>query len=380
MAKSTKKRAIIYSNVKENKKLAEEKQRQNDNHINLNDEVIIGFNNSGKTNSKKLDPPKKKKNREVTKKSQVKNKKVDRQIQKEKKDNNLEIKVEKKKQSSKQLQASKKVKKPVMQKKQPVAPKMEKRKINPKKQKIVGIAIKIIIALVLLVGIVIFLLNCELFNIKEIVVKIENSNVVTESQVLEYSNIKVGQNLFRINKNDIKEQIQKNNYIDSVKIKRELPNKVIIEATERKIRFQFEKAEQEKKYIYIDDKGVVVDSSAEKKDCICIVGDSTAEYTYGTKVNDSDLQGLSAVLQIQQEADVYGLNDKITKIDISNHSDYIIYFESLGKIAHLGSTSLMNDKMARIKKILDIESEYEGVIYVNVDLNNGEYPYFRENV
>ena len=36
MAKNTKKRAIIYSNVKENKKIAEERKKIRDNQINLN--------------------------------------------------------------------------------------------------------------------------------------------------------------------------------------------------------------------------------------------------------------------------------------------------------------------------------------------------------
>ena len=43
MAKSNKKRAIVYSNVKKNKKRAEEITKIKDEHINLNDEIIIGM-------------------------------------------------------------------------------------------------------------------------------------------------------------------------------------------------------------------------------------------------------------------------------------------------------------------------------------------------
>ena len=44
MSKNTKKRTVIYSNVKANKKKAEQRNNASDDHINLNDEVIIGFN------------------------------------------------------------------------------------------------------------------------------------------------------------------------------------------------------------------------------------------------------------------------------------------------------------------------------------------------
>ena len=43
MAKSNKKRAIVYSNVKKNEKRAEEITKIKDEHINLNDEIIIGM-------------------------------------------------------------------------------------------------------------------------------------------------------------------------------------------------------------------------------------------------------------------------------------------------------------------------------------------------
>lgn len=49
-------------------------------------------------------------------------------------------------------------------------------------------------------------------------------------------------------------------------------------------------------------------------------------------------------------------------------------------MAHLGDTTSINDKMTYIKKILEVESNYEGEIFVNVNLNNGEYPHFREKV
>ena len=40
----------------------------------------------------------------------------------------------------------------------------------------------------------------------------------------------------------------------------------------------------------------------------------------------------------------------------------------------------INEKMNFVKEIMSKEQDYEGEVFVNVDLNNGEYPYFREKV
>ena len=133
-------------------------------------------------------------------------------------------------------------------------------------------------------------------------------------------------------------------------------------------------------YIYVDQNGIILDKQVEKKDCVLIVGYKTSDIVIGNKVNDDDIKGLSDVMSIIQEAENNGIMKDITKIDISNHDDYIVHFDSCGKLAHIGDVMSINDKMARVAKILDEERDYEGEIFVNVDFNNGEYSYFRGKV
>ena len=72
--------------------------------------------------------------------------------------------------------------------------------------------------------------------------------------------------------------------------------------------------------------------------------------------------------------------NELTSIDIKDKNDYIVNFENLHKVAHLGNMTSLNEKMNFVKEIMSKEQDYEGEVFVNVDLNNGEYPYFREKV
>lgn len=339
MAKTQKKRAIIYSNVKENKKRAEELEKIRNDQIDLSNEFIIGLNDFSGSKAQK--------NNKNTSKNKEKIKK-----QKNKKRNNN---------NKSQVNKKKKV----------------KRKMNPKiKKKIIAFFISIIVVVVLIVGIIAFI-RSSIFNIKQISVKIENNKVITESKIIDLSEIIVGQNIYSIKKNDIIKNVKRDPYVESVKVKRCLPNKFEIKIEERSVKFQIEADGQ---YIYIDNQGYILEQNTNPQDCIILKGNIASELTPGNRLEKADLDKLSDVLKILQEAENNEIRNLISSIDITDKNDYLINFDTIGKIAHIGNISSINDKMTYVKKILDVESNYEGEIFVNVDLNKGEYPYFREKV
>lgn len=321
MSKETKKRTIIYSNVKENKRRAEEISRIKEDQINLNDEVIIGLSNNPQNNSKKVKQNKAGKN----KKSKTKRKK----------------------------------------------------KISKKKLKLRLIITFVFVTIIICAAVIIFLVNAPMFNIKKVEVSIENNNILTEPEIKDLSQIAEGDNIFNIGKRDIIEAIKSNPYVENVKIKKSLPSTVKIEVEERSIRFQLD---YNGKYINIDNQGYILEESPEKSDVILISGYSTTDLTYGNRLNEKDLEKLSDVIKILQEAKNQEIDNEITKIDIKSSNNYIVYMDNCGKVVYLGNTNLINDKFSYIKKIMEIEKDYEGEIIVNVDYNNGEYPYFREKV
>lgn len=330
MGKDTKKRAILYSNVKANKRKAEEITRIGNEQINLNDEVIIGLNQS--KNNKKI----KAKNRSKTSKK---------------------VKQSKKNSQNKQVRS--------------------KKKMNPIKKKKIMLIIKLFIILGFIVAGLAFLLKSSIFNISKIDVKIQNNKVLTDADIKNLSKIEIGQNIYSINKKEIITNIKNNSYVESVKVKRALPNTVEIKIDERSVKYQLKTDDG---YIYIDERGYILEKNNEKDDCMVITGYSTTDLLEGNKLNDEDVEKLKYVENILQEAEYSNILNNITSVDIKNKNDYKIYFDDLKKMAHLGDTSFLNEKMTYVKKILEVEHDYEGEIFVNVDLNNGEYPHFREKV
>ena len=294
MAKSNKKRAIVYSNVKKNKKRAEEITKIKDEHINLNDEIIIGMSS------------------QVPKKSSAKSKKNSEKKNKKPHNNN---------------------------------PRKNNKKVNNvKKKKIIISFLFLIIIILIVVGIICFM-KSSFFNINKINVKIENNKILTEAEIKDLSTINIGQNIYSINKKDI---------INSIK--------------------------SDSQYIYIDEQGYILELNSDAKDLTTIVGYQTTDFTIGNKIEESDIEKINNIPQIIQELEKNNLLNELTSIDIKDKNDYIVNFENLHKVAHLGNMTSLNEKMNFVKEIMSKEQDYEGEVFVNVDLNNGEYPYFREKV
>ena len=74
------------------------------------------------------------------------------------------------------------------------------------------------------------------------------------------------------------------------------------------------------------------------------------------------------------------LYDKVTSIDISNKSDYIVYMQNEKKTIHLGDASNLSNKMLYVIAILEQEKDVEGEIFANGELNSNFKVYFREKI
>ena len=246
MAKSNKKRAIVYSNVKKNKKRAEEITKIKDEHINLNDEIIIGMSS------------------QVPKKSSAKSKKNSEKKNKKPHNNNPQ--------------------------------KNNKKVNNVKKKKIIISFLFLIIIILIVVGIICFM-KSSFFNINKINVKIENNKILTEAEIKDLSTINIGQNIYSINKKDIINSIKNNSYVENVKIKRKLPNAIEIQIEERTPKYQLKSDSQ---YIYIDEQGYILEVNSDAKDLTTIVGYQTTDFTIGNKIEESDIEKINNIPQIIQ--------------------------------------------------------------------------------
>ena len=337
MAKKTKEsqKDLFYNEEQPKKKLLKKGKIQNskekDNELfSFDNEIIIG----------------------VTKKQEQK-----KQVKKENNKNKIKNK-QHPKQTSKNKTKQKTIKKQVK----------NKRKITH--------TIKYIMLIVLFISVVLCAMFSPLFNIKTI--EVIGNEKITNNEIINLSQIQLEDNTFKISKTKIINLIKENAYINEVIIKRKLPSNIIITVEERKPAYLLEYASG---YIYLDKQGYMLEINSEKLELPILQGalTQTSEFIVGNRLCIEDLEKLAILSKIMQLAEVNEISNLISRIDIENKQNIKLIFETKDKIAHLGDSTNLIDKIPLIKKILEETEGVAGEIFVNMDLNK-ENPIFRERV
>ena len=247
----------------------------------------------------------------------------------------------------------------------------KKKKTNEKTIKF----IKNLILLVIFVGGIIAILLSPLFKIETII--IENNYNIEMATIIELSKINIDDNIFKINKSKTIREIKNNAYIDSVKIKRKLPNTIIVHVEERNTTFQI--ATENELFAYINNQGYILEISEKKLMFPTIIG-ITENVEVGKRLTSEDLKKMEGILKIEKAATSKGIYELITGIDIAERNNYTLVLEDEDKTVYLGEASNLDTKMSYIKDFINREKGKKGEIFVNVDLNKSKPPFFREEV
>lgn len=250
-----------------------------------------------------------------------------------------------------------------------------KPKIKKKKSKIANVA-KWLMLFVLLIGSIIYFLMSPLFNIKQIEV-LQNSKI-TDNEIISLSEIAPNENIFKILDWQVKDKIKQNAYIDDVKIKRILPDKLQITVTERTTTYMLQCINS---YAYINNQGYILEINNVKLNVPIITGYKTPieEIKTGNRLQEEDLHKLETVIKILETANSYEIGNQINKFNIEDKNNYEVFLEEEKKTAYLGDASNINTRILYLKEILDREKGKEMLIFLNVDLNT-QNVYTREKV
>lgn len=220
----------------------------------------------------------------------------------------------------------------------------------------------------ILAAIICFMLS-PVFNITEI--KVEGNNKVLKEEIISLSQIIVGENIYKLNKNNVVNNIKQNAYIESVDIKRKLPAILEINIKERQATYMLEYVNS---YAYINNQGYMLEITDKKIERPVIVGISTSSDNIksGNRLVEDDLVKLESVLKIMEAATSNEIERLITKIDISDKSNFVLYMDTEGKSVRLGDINDISTKMLHIKTILEKEVGIEGEIVVNTVSEDGK--------
>ena len=247
-----------------------------------------------------------------------------------------------------------------------------------KKRKAITRIVRWITLILIILGGIIYAMLSPIFNIKNITV-LGNSKISSDT-IISLSGLNIDQNIFNFRTSKIINEIKQNAYIDKVEISRKLPDTVDIRVYEREVTFMLDFGNA---YTYINNQGYILEITGQSKDIPTIEGYKTPkeDIQVGNRLCTEDLEKLEDILKIMEAA---GSIDKeisgaITKINIEDKSNYILTLEKEKKTVYLGDISDLSTKMLWIKEFLSSEKNTEGIIYLNVNLNN-ERPYFREKI
>lgn len=344
------------------------KKKENE-PVDLDNEIIIGLKRIEDKPVKKQKNTQKK-NNNVSKSKNTKNKSnqknTSKAINENKKTNTKNVNNSKKKNSNvktKEINVSEKLydDEQIMGYESP----KEKEKKKKKRRKIFR-TIKILMIVFILIGAIAYFLLSPIFNIKNI--NVSGNEKISSEEILSLSQLKKDENIFKINKNETRENVKQNAYIDTVEIKRTLPDTVTIVVTERTATYQINYSNL---YMLINNQGYMLETTEMNENMPVIVGITTNEEDIktGNRLCVEDLEKLEDVLRISESAKSNNLEELITKIDITNKEDYIIEMKAEKKTVHLGDTTNLALKMLYVSDIISKEKD-EGEIFVNTDLEN----------
>ena len=274
--------------------------------------------------------------------------------------------------SKKKKNINKKIKKEVVEKK---VDKIEKKEERVKNKKVTRI-LKWTSLSIIIIGIIAFGLMSPIFNIKSF--DVVGNEHESEEKIISLSGISINQNIFSINKKEITSRIKKDKYIESVIIKRRIPDKIEIDVIERKVDFIIECGSG---FAYINNQGYILEISSEEKDVPKLIGASTNidELVDLERLNSEDLKKLAIVDKIMNNSIVNEISNLITAIDITDTNNYVLLLDTEQKKAYLGDCSDIETRILYLTAILRETEGIPGEIFVNMNLNKKD-PFFRKTI
>jgi cell division protein FtsQ len=233
---------------------------------------------------------------------------------------------------------------------------------------------KLMILLSFMLMIIIFIyitLNSNLFNSTN--VKVEGNKRVPKDEIIKVLDIKEDKNIFMYNAKEMEKSLMENKYIESVKVKRSLPNKLKILIIEKEIAATIK---DENKYCYIDTKGNLI-HQIEKLDG----NEENVVVEIKYKLNDDksikfeNEETKKRLLYLLESMKKNNLYKKINKINLQKNDIINMYTKDDIKII------LPNDKKIEynIAMISSILSDLQGK-HVNggtIDFISGSNPIYR---
>lgn len=208
---------------------------------------------------------------------------------------------------------------------------------------------KYVITLFIICIFVAFFISSSFFEIKFLVV--EGNKNVSREEIIRLSSIYYGENIFRINKKNSMKNIFQNPFVKMIKIKRVIPNKVVIDIIEREV---IAYVPYVGSYLNIDEEGMILEiNPAIKKPELPIVrGMKFETFKVGEFLNIEDKEQFSVATLLISEIKNAGIISAVSEIDLTDLSNIKLKIKE-GINANLGSIDNISYKINFTRAIIE---------------------------
>ena len=212
---------------------------------------------------------------------------------------------------------------------------------------------------------ILFSLKTNYFYAKKIIV--EGNKYVTSNEIVELSGISNDTNVLYMNISNIKDRVLNNSYISTVKLKRKLPNTIVIKIEERSPRY-FTRSDEK---IYILDSELIILEIRQDNPLNLpeLIGIDSKGKKLGEKATSSD-RIIYFIENYTRLMDRLSEPFPINKIDLRDTLKIQLEINKL--IIKIGDEDKLEEKLNKVINVLKKEPSYmnlEGYIDVSFDGN-----------
>lgn len=230
-----------------------------------------------------------------------------------------------------------------------------------------GIDQKLILGLALVLVLIIGLLLSPVFALKNVVA--EGASHYDTAQLCRMIGLSEGDNILFFGKGKAARTLEKDPYIADAKLSMRVPDTIVIEVMERKVRGYVPYMGA---YLYIDEAGRVLDVQEACREALPLVkGLDFGNFTLGEVIPVKNEEALSVMLNFSQLMEKYELLDMVVEIDVSNAENVYAYVNQVQII--LGDMENGDTKIRYMAEIMKtIPEEDRGTLDLSaLDKPNG---------
>lgn len=209
-----------------------------------------------------------------------------------------------------------------------------------------------------------FFLKSDLFFLKEVV--INNNGYLSKEDINNLLNLEKNKNIFFYDIQNLEGRVKESTYVKSCKVKRKIPNRLIVDVKEKNIIGPLYNGES---YCYIDDQGKFVDELKEIKNDELVISIS---YTLNNKILKFDNEhDKNKLITLYRKLDEENLLLQIKTVNFTKEKKIIMRGKTGITICFIKDNNIEKNIVKLSKVMVDLQNRKQ--LYGKIDFTYDNY-------